>query len=292
MNYRLTVAALAFAAFLFTQPSVSQVEGRVTLSRQGVEFVIPQGWAGNQTEDGYLLTSTSGSGLLAVLLHRYGSKEDLAQAAQEGFADDAGTELMLSGLVRDFGTNGVEAEFSGVVEYRPAEAYAVGLVSPHGGGLTVLGIAETGGLNSALKRDVQSLARSVVFYKPDAASDIAEWKQWLSGMKLTFMESYNSTGGGGYGGYSDKEVIELCPDGSFGYYSSSTTTVGVDGGGAYSGARGGGAGNWDIAAAMGELTLVLHFSDGTERRYALTADGNKLFMNGRRYYRTNDAECY
>ncbi|MAT38634.1 MAG: hypothetical protein CL946_03415 [Ectothiorhodospiraceae bacterium] len=276
---------------LSTSTSYAQLTGEVHEKTKGLRFTVPAGWVGQATPDGYLFGHETTAGLLMVLHHQYSSTGELRSAALEGLMDENnGTSLTVSGEVRTYGDNGIQADFSGTIEWQPADAYAIGLVSPHGGGVTIIGAAASGMFGGAQKQAVETLAASVRFSKPDVADIVAEWKPWLAGYKLTYMNSYNSGYGGG--GYSDKEVIDLCADGSFGFESSSTTVVNADGGsGAYSGDQGAGAGTWDLSVSGGSPQLVLRFHNGESLTYTLEYKDKKLYLNGYRYFRTQDAAC-
>lgn len=283
---RSAVAALVLCLPLLAH---AQIEGRVSDSKRGLEFVLPNGWVGQQTHEGYAFQSAAMPGVLLVLYHDYDDVNTLSESAIEGLEDDEGTSLAVDGDIASYGKNGIQTMFAGTVQWQPAKAYAIGLVSPHGGGISIIVAASTDAYTAEHKRAVEALAASVVFSKPNIGPVVQQWKGLLTGMKLTYMNSYNSGSGGG--GYSDKEVIDLCPDGSFGFYSSSSTVVNADGAGAYSGGQSGGAGQWNISSSMGKAQLVLEFNSGETSSYTLEYNDDKLFLNGYRYFRTNDAAC-
>ena len=92
------------------------------------------------------------------------------------------------------------------------------------------------------------------------------------------MEEY-STGGG----YSDKEIIDLCSQGFFKFYSSSMMSADTGGASANSNSRDQGAGSWKITNGN---VLELSFHNGEIKQYALTSDEGKTMLNGYRYYCT------
>jgi hypothetical protein len=112
------------------------------------------------------------------------------------------------------------------------------------------------------------------------------------------MESYYSSGptvgDGEYatgGGYSNKEVIDLCAAGYF--TKNSRSSVSVDTGGAFGNSSGGGAGagTWKVVAnAAGEPVLKLIYHSGESEEYVLSYQDGKTYLNGYRYYRTYDGE--
>jgi hypothetical protein len=282
------MCAIVLLLLLGGSLSIAQLNGKVQIKERGIEFIIPAGWVAEQASDGYYLSSADLSGIVAVLFHDYHSVENLQNAASEGFVDDEGTSLFPSGEFKPYGKNGVSVMFTGTAQWQAAKAYAIGLVSPYGGGLTVLGAAGENEFSTLHKEVVSKLAASIVFSKVPVQKVDSQWKQLLTAMKLTYLNSYSS--GGGSGGYSDREVIDLCPDGRFGFYSTSSTVVN-SGAGAYSASQGGGAGTWTLKASSGETQLILRFNGGEESKYTLEFREEKLYLNGYRYFRTNDAEC-
>lgn len=111
-----------------------------------------------------------------------------------------------------------------------------------------------------------------------------QWKQRLSGKKLTYLSSIN---GGSGGGGSSQTIIRLAASGAFNYHSSSSVAVYVEGGGATSASKDEGEGTWRIFTKDGQTALELRFTNGKPaKRYALTGADGKTFLNGTRYFVT------
>jgi len=256
--------------------------------RWGITFTPPQGWIAQKTDAGFLLGSEMQKGFIVITPHQYCTMEELRAAASDALIDENGTELTLRGAVKPFGERGVVADFSGTVEWQPANARAIGLLSPYGGGVTIFAMVEAKSYTPEYASVVESIAKSVKFSKPDIQPLVDQWKEKLRSSRLTFMESYSS---GTAGGYTSEVVISLCRDGRFHYRSSGVVSVDMEGASGSSGGRERGAGQWQVIAQMGQPVLELRFADGKVRQYVVTYPDNKLHLNGERYYLTNDAEC-
>lgn len=266
--------------------------GEVVEPYWGIRFKSPEGWIPQKTPAGYLLGSHTKKGFILVMQHDYTNVEQLRAAASEGLIDENGTALQLSGEVEAFGKQGVAANFEGTVEWQPAKAYAVGLLSPHGGGVTILTAVETGSFSDDYRGYVRAIAQSMVFSKPETPPVAEGWKQKLNGARLTYMDSYYSGGvDGSYVGASEKEIIDLCPQGYFNFSGHSSLAVDGGTGGGYnaSGFSGGnkqGSGTWEVVHRGNETVLTLRFHNGQVSEYTVTEEDGKTFLNGRRYFRT------
>jgi hypothetical protein len=143
-------------------------------------------------------------------------------------------------------------------------------------------------LFASLAQDKQRSAgkRSTAAGKGDADNTLSrQWRQRLSGQKLTYLTSYNS---GSAGGYSAKTVIHLIPDGRCSFYSNSQ--VSVDVGGAAGGSSGQNEfdGKWRVLANGSTVVLELVPNGKAESlRFALTNQDGKTFLNGRRFFVTD-----
>ncbi len=117
-----------------------------------------------------------------------------------------------------------------------------------------------------------------------------EWTAWLAGKRLTQMESYSS---GSSGGYSNKQVWDLCRDGRF--FFSGESMVSVDVGGAF-GAAGGperGGGQWRIIEQGGLVGIELRWADGQVSQHALDYRNGQTYADGTRIFVTEDnSSCY
>ena len=112
-----------------------------------------------------------------------------------------------------------------------------------------------------------------------------QWMQRLRGKKLVQMSSYNS-GGGGSGGYSSKTEIYMNANNTFHARSESSVSVYVPGAnGGSSGAKKA-AGTWRIYANGSQAMLEMKYENGQIETNALQANGEQTFINGKRWYVT------
>lgn len=285
-------------AFLPSLPA--QQTGKVSFPEYGIEFTIPDGWVGQVMGEAFVMGHQTKPGFLMLSGQDAGSIEEMRATAAQGINDPAnGLYLQPSGQLENLGDNGLGGEFSGSIGGQPVRSYLVGLISPHGNGVTVMSAVSTSLWSDEYKQLALQLAGGVRFSKvvaPPAAAQggtLEEWKYRLGNTRLTFMESYNSidysdpnytTGGG----YSNKEVIDLCKQGYFHYAGSNFT--GITGGPGVSGnaiGSGQGAGSWDIRQeANGNKVLVLKFHSGEVFEYTLSYPDGKMHLNNKRYYHT------
>lgn len=263
----------------------AQKTGKMEYKELGISFNIPDGWMGQEGDGVFLMAHNSIPGFMIITTNETKSVEGLKQEAQVGLVEANGTNLQLSSSNFDnIGSNGIGAEFTGTLEYQPAKAYVAGLVNPYGSGVTIISATLQDKYTPAHKAAAIKLANSVQFKKADIGPLAGQWKERISGTRLTYMNSYNS--GYGSGGYSDETIIDLCPQGYFNYSSNSHMSVDV-GSTAYSNSRKGGAGEWKVVGNhSGQAVLQLTFYSGEVYEYVLTNDDDKTFLNGKRYYRT------
>ena len=254
----------------------------------GFNFLPPSGWIAQKTDAGYVLGSNSEKGIILVIPHQYQNRDAMKSAAAEGLADENGTQLQMKGITKEFGVNGIEVSFEGLVQWQQAKARAIGLLSPFGGGVTIIVAVESASYGSNYENYARSIANSVKFFKPETPSAVNEWQQKLNDSRLTYLWSYYSGGGmdGSYVGGSQKIVIDLCARGNFRYFDNSQ--MGVDGGGAsgYSGGSSNGDGAWEIGSQGQNALLRLKFYDGRILEYVLSMQEGKTFLNDKRFFRT------
>ncbi|MBN7810736.1 hypothetical protein J0A68_07210 [Algoriphagus sp. H41] len=215
--------------------------------------------------------------------------DQLKDDAVKPLDDGQGTSLQLTGNLETLSANSIGGNYQGLLEGSPAKCYIVGIANPFGGlGVSILAASEPGLFSEELQQTGQQLASSFEFKKVDRTAEIEEWLKFLSGMRLTYLESYNSPSysGGISGGYDIKRVIDLCPQGFYTYGSNSNILLN----GAVSGNQQG-SGKWSIVLGTDAyIHLQLEEHSGETRRYRLEYIDQKLYLNGERYFRTNDED--
>jgi hypothetical protein len=260
----------------------------------GVRFTPPKGWIAQKNEAGYLLGSHTEKGVIVMTGNEYSSLEQMRAEARQGLVDENGTNLQLAGEIVAIGEKMLGAPYQGMVEWQPAKAYAVGLLSPLGGGVSIIAMVETASYSETYADYVKAIAKSMQFFKPELPPVAGQWQRELSGSKLTYLWSYSSRGytDGSYAGGSQQIEIHLCPQGFFKYTDKSHTSI--DGGyssgynaSAFGSGKDQGQGTWEVAARAGIPLLVLKFHDGRVNEYKIAYEDKKLYLNGNRYFWTS-----
>ena len=287
---------------LFSGPfSTAQITGTVDLEALGITFTIPEGWVAQEMEGGYLLGSYTEPGIILLTTHSGNTIEELKSQADQGLVTQDGLSLRRSGEFEPVGENGIATVFSGTAQGKPAKGYVVGLLNPHGMGVTVMALTEESSYSESFKKTSLQIARSFSFSKVETGPVVQQWKELLEGARLTYMDSYYSSDySGGSASYSDETVISLCGQGFFNFGSKSENYIdaggyggerGYGGGGAAMNSSSQGAGSWEILPdGQGGAALLLKFHNGDVKEYRLEMKDGKTFLNGYRYYRTYASE--
>ncbi|MEQ8303935.1 MAG: hypothetical protein RIB47_11125 [Cyclobacteriaceae bacterium] len=296
-QFHLLLNCLLSLLVLAPRLSLAQQTGEVDYPYLGIKFTIPNNWKGAEAEGGFLIASDTEPGLIFLLPHEVKDIELLKQEAEAGVKEEG---IMLS-KISEFeavGQEGVGAEFEGMIQGEAAKAFVAAVINPFGSGVTILAAAASKSYSAHYKQLAKEIAMSLQFSEPVEPPVTQEWRNTLSGAKLTYLNSsYDS--GPSYGGYStyssysSRNEITLCPTGLFSYYSSSSMSV--DTGGAFAGNAGNidGRGKWSVTAnAEGVPVLRLDFANGEVYSYKLTYENKKTYLNGSRYFRTyDDVQC-
>jgi hypothetical protein len=262
------------------------INGTISNPAYGYEFTVPQGWQGQQIENGYLFMSNTQKGFILILQHSLTTLDQIKNEANNGIIDDNGTHLILDGSLKKLGQNGLAAPFNGTVEWQQAKAYVISILSHfNNGGLTILTAVEPQSYNQQYQKLVEQIANSVKFEGPKSTSLALQWKNTLNDCRLTYMNSYNSGYGGG--GYQDKTIIDLCSKGYFNFNDHSETVInaGNNAGGYLTGSSAG-SGKWNLIGRGNQVILQLIFNSGETYEYTLSEKDGKTFLNGNRYFKT------
>ncbi len=284
-----------FGCLLIGHLAFPQLTGRQSYEKLGISFTIPDGWFGQETNEGLILASNTMAGFMLLATHNY-SLAQLKQDAQKGINEGNGTVLQLATPIETLSPNAIGGLFEGTMEYQPAKAYSISVVNPYetGPGVTIAAITTSEMYNQEYEKLCKSIFNSLKFTKVDRTSELSEWKQWLSNVRLTYMDSYYSssyTDGGVSGGYSTERKIDLCSRGYFNYGNYSDVSVSGAGVSGYSQGNTDGQGKWEIKIGeSGDPELFLNFYNGEVYNYHLEYKEEKLFMNGDRYFRTTEGE--
>ena len=258
----------------------------------GIRFRVPKGWIAQKNEAGYVFGSKTEKGIMLMVPHEFNSLDVMRQEARNGIIDE-GTALSLQGALTPFGKNGLAAKYSGTMQGQQATTYGIGLLSPFGGGVTILIAVETASYSNKYQKVAEALAKSVQFFKPEVPPVADEWKQRLNNSRLTYMWSYYSgtSVDGSYAGGSQRTQIDLCAQGYFRY--SDSNQMSIDGGygsgynvSGYDAGRDKGQGSWEVVGRGEQAVLLLKFNDGRVFEYTLGLEDGKTYLNGKRFFRT------
>ncbi|OOG72187.1 hypothetical protein [Algoriphagus sp. A40] len=285
------IFSLFFSLLFSSYFTFAQESKRVSYDQLGISFVIPLGWQPQEINQGILLQKPGLAGFIFASTHNQ-SLEELKADALKPLNDGQGTNLQLSDSLQILGSNAIAGHYQGLLEGSPAKCYIIGMENPTGGlGITIIAASEPDLFSEQLQEVAFEFASSFQFEKVDKSSEIQEWKSFLSGMRLTYMETYNSpsySDGGISGGYNIKRTIDLCPQGHFN--SGNSSSFQMDGLGRTNSNQKG-QGTWDIVLGMdGMLHLELKDYTGEIRHYRLEYLEEKLYLNGERYFRTDDGD--
>ena len=268
----------------------------VSYEHLGIEFQIPQGWVGQETEGGYIMGSNTEPGMLLITTHTAKSLEQLRTEAAQGIVDE-GTMLQMQGQIETLSSSAIGAEFGGNMNGQPAKAYVAGLLNPHGLGITIIGLTSSEKYSPRYKELVNTIRNSTRFSKAKTSPQVAQTKQLFQGVKLTYMNSSYDSGPsvGGYStysGYSEERVITLCRNGYFSMSGSNSFSMDSGGGFGSGGGNSGDQGQWSIGqGAYGNPMLKLSYQNGNSESYEIGFHDGKTYLDGTRYFRTNDAGC-
>jgi hypothetical protein len=270
-------------------PAAVQAAGgpRVTDEQLGFSFVPPAGWKVQKQPPGYLLGSDTLKGFILVTTHNFSSLEQIRAEASQGFVDaQSGIQLMSAGGFQPVGANGLAGEFSGMFQGQMAKAYAIGLLSPQGGGVTVMAAVTADSYTPEYPRLVQSLAASVTFAPAQAGG--GDLMRWIAGKYWSYSSS---------GGYSSERTVHLCPDGR--YFDSAESSASGSFDNRASGSDWGTASQnqsvarWKIRGTRQQGQITIMYPDGTSQEVAYQATGEQgvFLIEGRKYAYAGPPNC-
>lgn len=293
---RVSVAWLVF--FIWAAGPVPAHNGRearqgedrtIRDARMGISFSPPAGWRAQKQETGYLLGSDTYRGFIIIMAHGYNSLQEMRAEAQEGILDEgSGIELRPVSEFKTFGKNGLAGEFSGTVQGQMAKAFAIGLISSDGGGVTIMAAVEEGSYSSEYPGFVRSLASTLSFIRPQASQGAgpgdASLMTYFAGKYYSFSSGSTISGSAG----TERRVM-LCSNGQF-YDSSEFSASGTDWGGANSRR---GTARWKIQGdkRAGFITLIRPNGETERVTYQVTGEAGVILFNGIKFAFEGAAEC-
>ncbi|MEM1119749.1 MAG: hypothetical protein AAGJ18_04835 [Bacteroidota bacterium] len=266
--------------------SKQKANGKIyTAPDNAFQFNLPKDWVAQVLEDGsYLIGHNTKAGFIMVMPHEYNSVAQMQQESVEGIQEN-GIMLLPSSNFQAYGNNGLIVDFSGTIQGQSVKSNAIGLISPFGGGLTILTAVRSDLYTSKYLTLIQTIANSVTFSKPKVSAAASSWKSRLTNKRLLYMNTSN--------GFSDKIIIDLCSNGQFGYESNSSGMSGGLSTLTYAG-QNGGQGTWKMTSRGQQALLVLSFNNGEVYEYRLSKreSSSQLNLNDRRYFIQEESACY
>jgi len=268
-------------------PQAPAAGKRVSDPGLGISFLPPAGWIGQKQGEVFILGSNTYKGFILIQPHSFSNLSQMAQEAGQGIVEEeADIQLLPTAALQAFGSNGLSGEFSGTVQGRQAKAFAIGLISPNGGGVTVLATVEAGSYTNAYPGFVRSIASGLTFAAPQPAGPSD------SGLLKYFAGEYYSYSSGSTisGGAGTERSVTLCPDGLF-RDSYEFSASGSGWGGA---ASQGGAARWSIQGDQRRGVIVVTYANGQTKQFSyqvVSKDEGTILFDGVRFAYAGAPKC-
>ncbi len=287
--------------FLCAMSAHAAQTGKVDYPYLGIQLLVPEGWQGAESDDMFVMGSTTKPGLLAIMSNEAKSLEQLKSEADRGVSEE-GILLKRSSDFIKIGAEGLGAEFKGRIEGEQAKAFIIGLLNPFGSSVTIVAVTTEARYTDEYKELAMEISDSVGFAIPQDTTETKDWREGLKGKRLTYMYSRSDTGPsysdstgnvyGSYSGYNTTTTFDLCRDGTFSYHHSSQSSFDNVGGFGVAAGRDKSLGTWKVSTrADGGSILEFQYPNGEEAEYELTYDKGKTLLNGTRYFRTQSEKC-
>jgi len=251
-------------------PQPSGGGNAVSVPELGCSFTIPAGWNGQKQGEAIYLTSTNYKGFILIQRHAYNSVQQMANEAGQGIVDEStNTRLMPVAQFQPFGKNGLVAEFSGTAQGKEARTFAVGLISPQGGGVTIMAATEAASYSSDYSDFVLAIAGSLSFLPGGAAGGSPmPGPQGSGGGDMDLMKYFAgewyaySSGSTLSGGAGTERTMTLCPDGLF----RDSSEFSASGGGWGAANAQSGWGRWIIQGDKSQGVIMVTYPNGQSKR--------------------------
>lgn len=248
----------------------------------GLRFRIPTGWQlAQQDGDSWLLGSNTIPGLLLVWELELETLGELRSLVSQEMVDD-GIRLTPQGAPEEVGASSLGVEVEGTLGDAQVRGYAVGVISPHGAGVTILAVTEPDRYEAGHRVAARELAGSVRFRPPPVFGDQGWWQATLSGQRLVRMSRTFSQGAGGS---TSETVVTLCRDGRAGYFYTYQMSMSVPGVSASDSSRDEGEGRWEVVQRGGGQVLVMPLNDGRVFEWSLSYQNDRIHLDGREFLR-------
>lgn len=284
------------------QGVIYEGSSRLESSQLGLSFQVPAGWQGAwpQGSEFFILESQALQSTVFMMIDQ-GTEQELRSLMSQPIPLDEQVVLQPVGQIRQQGKALIaDYDVSGNPQYAARIAATSGLNNLAVAFIALAAKESAPQLQPVLDQLVNSLGFSQPKAPPAAATGGAgSWQDYMRGRYIVRM--YTGSG------YSEKEEVWLCSDGSF--YRS--TNYG-GGGGGFSGAFAGkGHGSWQASGQMGaQGQLVLRYGQGSVTQgsmpgmdwqeqgaggevltYSLAIENERLYLNGTKWFRDQNNYC-
>jgi hypothetical protein len=286
------------AAAPIAPPQPSGGGNSISVPELGCSFAIPAGWNGQKQGEAIYLTSTSHKGFIVIQRHNYNSLQQMAAEAGQGIVDQStNTKLMPVSQLQPFGKNGMVAEFAGLAQGQKARTFAVGLIAPQGGGVTIMAATEEASYSSDYSDVVLAIAGSLSFLSGGATGGAqmpgpqgsgggdmdlqkyfaGEWYSYSSGSTLS-------------GGAGTERTMTLCPDGNF----RDSSEFSASGGGWGAANAQSGWGRWMVQGDKSQGVIMVTYPNGQSKRITyrvISKEEQTISFDGVTYAFAGAAKC-
>ena len=259
----------------------------------GIDLDLPEGWEAQAAATGFLLAHPDFSGAIAVMAHEHDSQTALQAAARRGLREMGQVALQLRGTLAPFQENGQQGTFEGIAEGKQVQAHAVFLLSPYGGGVTVL-IPLPNGIAPGPYIDLATTIAKGIRFQPRIDSDpLDPWKERLLNCRLTHLPNPDAApDGDAQHPAGQRVVLDLCDDGRFHLTLPDDPEI-IE---RWTGARafpshdsakpGMLVGDWFLVRREGRARLRLDFPGGTRREFLLSLPNGSTYLDELRVFRS------
>jgi len=275
-------------------PKIPESGNRLSDPQMGVSFIPPSGWIAQKQGGAFLLGSNTYKGFILIQPHSFSSFSQMAEEAGQGIVEeDSGIRLMPVSQLQAFGSNGLAGDFEGIVQGRPTKAFAIGLLSPKGGGVTILVAVESGSYTKDYPGFVRSIASGLKFVEAQPSGPAgSSGGPSDSGLMKYFAGEYYSYSGGSTlsGGAGTERTVTLCPDGT--YRDSYEFSASGSGWGGANSQRG--AARWNAQGDKSRGVITVTYANGQTKRVsyqALSKDQGTILFDGVKFAYAGAPKC-
>lgn len=252
---------------------------RVSDAQMGISFVPPPGWIAQRQGEGLLLGSNTHKGFILIMPHSFTGLNQMTEEAGQGIVEeDSGIQLMPASRFQAFGSNGISGDFEGMVQGRRARAFAIGLLSPRGGGVTILAAVESGSYTQDYPGFVRSIASGLKFDAAQSSAPGGSGAASDAGLMKYFAGEYYSYSSGATlsGGAGTERTVTLCPDGL--YRDSYEFSASGSGWGGVNSQRG--AARWSVQGDQSRGVITVSYANGQTKRvsYQVLSKGEQTIL--------------